>query len=79
MVVVLRAASLPRTRVLASFVDDPARLSAVSSHLVTKLHDAVLVSLDLRQMEGDVSVDLVEERDPITDQDRQDRTANFVC
>src|SRR5947209_7213505 len=29
-------------------------------------------------MEGDVSVELLEEWDPITDQDRQDRIANFV-
>jgi hypothetical protein len=29
-------------------------------------------------MEGDVSVKLLEEWDPIADQDRQDRIANFV-
>ncbi len=31
------------------------------SHLVTQLNHAVLVSLDLREMEGDVSVKLLEE------------------
>ncbi len=50
----------------------------MSSHLVTKLHHAALVGFDLRQMEGDVSVELLEEWDPITNQDRQDRIANFV-
>ena len=29
-------------------------------------------------MEGDVPVELFEERDPIPNQDRQDRIANFV-
>src|SRR2546428_12098921 len=50
----------------------------MSSHLVTKLHHTALVGFDLRQMEGDVSVELLEEWDPITNQDRQDRIANFV-
>src|ERR1019366_7123523 len=53
-------------------------LAATSSHLVTKRHHAVLVGFDLRQMEGDVSVELVEEWDSFTDQDRHDRIANFV-
>ena len=53
-------------------------LAAMSSHLVTKLHHAALVGFDLRQMEGDVSVKLLEEWDPVTNQDRQDRIANFV-
>src|SRR5439155_23489325 len=47
-------------------------------HLVTKLHHAALVGFDLCQMEADVSVELLEEWDPITNQDRQDRIANFV-
>jgi hypothetical protein len=50
----------------------------LSSHLVTKLHHAVLVGFDLRQMEGDVFVEFLEELDPITNQDRQDRITNFV-
>src|SRR2546423_3520472 len=50
----------------------------MSSHLVTKLHHAALIGFNLRQMEGDVSVELLEERDPIANQDRQDRIANFV-
>ena len=50
----------------------------MSLHIVTKLHYAALVGFDLRQMEGDVSVEFLEERDPITNQDRQDRIANFV-
>jgi len=52
--------------------------AAMSLHLVTKLHHAALVGFDLRQMEGDVSVELFEERDPVTNQDGQDRIANFV-
>ena len=42
----------------------------LSSHLVTKRHHAALIGFDLRQMQGDVSVELVEEWDPITNQDR---------
>jgi hypothetical protein len=49
-----------------------------SSDLVMKLHHAALVGFDLRQMEGDVSVELFEEPYPIADQDRQDRITNFV-
>jgi hypothetical protein len=48
------------------------------SHLVTKRDRAALVGFDLRQVEGDVSVELLEEWDPITNQDRQDRITNFV-
>ena len=50
----------------------------LSSRPVTKLHHAALVGFDLRQMEGDVSVEFLEEWDPITNQDRQDRITNFV-
>ena len=50
----------------------------MSSHLLTKLHHAALVGFDLRQMESDVSVEFLEEWDPITNQDRQDRITNFV-
>jgi hypothetical protein len=47
-------------------------------HLVTKFHHAALVGVDLRQVKGDVSVELLEEWDPITNQDWQDRMADFV-
>ena len=50
----------------------------LSSHLVTKFHRAALVGFDLRQMEGDVPVERLEEWDPFTDQDGQDRITNFV-
>lgn len=50
----------------------------LSSYLVTKLHHAVPVGFDLRQMEREVSVELVEERDAFTNQDGQDRIPNFV-
>src|SRR5437762_1109542 len=50
----------------------------MSSHFVTKLHHAALIGFDLRQMEGDVSVELLEEPYPIANQDRQDRITNFV-
>src|SRR5262249_25123620 len=53
-------------------------LAAKSSHFVTKLHHAALVGLDLREMEGDIAVELVEEWYPVANQDRQDRIANFV-
>ena len=46
--------------------------------MVTQRHRAALVGLDLRQVEGDVFVELLEEWDPITNQDRQDRITNFV-
>src|SRR5258705_10536081 len=54
-------------------------LSRPSSHFITKLDHAALVGFDLRQVETDVSGDLVEERDPITNQDREDRIAHFVA
>src|SRR6516165_10860226 len=50
----------------------------MSFYFVTKLHHAALVGFDLREMKGDVSVELREEGDPITNQDRQDRITNFV-
>jgi hypothetical protein len=53
-------------------------LATMSSDLVTKLHHAALVGFDLCQMESDVSVELLEERYPIANQDRQDRITNFV-
>ena len=53
-------------------------LATMSSHLVTKLHHAALIGFDLGQMESDVSVELLEERYPIANQDRQDRITNFV-
>ena len=48
------------------------------SHLITKLHYAVLVGFDLRQMEVYISVELLEEWDSIANQDRQDRITYFV-
>src|SRR2546426_2241126 len=50
----------------------------MSSHLVTKRHRAALVGFDLRQMKGDVSVELLEKPYPIANQDRQDGITNFV-
>jgi hypothetical protein len=49
-----------------------------SSHLVTKRYYAALIGFNLCKMEGDISVELVEEAEPITDQDWQDRITNFV-
>ena len=72
----LRCASQLADEAPASLADHLSR--RLSSHLVTKLHHAALVGFDLRQMEGDVSVELLEEWDPITNQDRQDRITNFV-
>jgi len=46
-------------------------LATMSSHLITKLHHAALIGFNLRQMEGDVSVEPLEERYPIANQDRQ--------
>src|SRR6266545_7375263 len=50
----------------------------MSAHLVAKFHHTALVGFDLRQVEGDVLVERLEEGDPIADQDRQDRIANLV-
>src|SRR3954468_24138057 len=52
--------------------------AGLTSHLVPKRRHAALVSFDFPQMEGDVAVELLEELDPIPDQDRQDRITNFV-
>jgi len=43
-----------------------------------KAPPCALIGFDLRQMEGDVSGELLEERYPIANQDRQDRITNFV-
>ena len=43
-----------------------------------QLNHAVLVGFDLHEMKGDVFVELLEEWDSITDQDRQDRITNVV-
>jgi hypothetical protein len=53
-------------------------LAAISLHLVTKLHHAAFIGFDLRKMESDVSVELLEKLYPIANQDRQDRITNFV-
>jgi len=53
-------------------------LATMSSHLVTQLNHAVLVGFDPCEMEGDVSVEVLEKWDPIANQDRQDRITNFV-
>jgi len=58
---------------------DVSWLAAMRQHLVTKRHHAALIGFDLRQMEGDISVELLEEWDSIANQDRQDRITNFVC
>src|SRR5260370_6729746 len=53
-------------------------LATMSPHFVTKLHHAAFIGLDLRQIESDFSVELLEELYPIANQDRQDRITNFV-
>jgi hypothetical protein len=50
----------------------------MSSHLVTKPHHAAFIGFDLRQMEEDVSVELLKKRYSIANQDRQDRITNFI-
>jgi hypothetical protein len=50
----------------------------MSSHLVTQFDHAAFVGLNPREMESDVSVQLLEEWDPITNQNRQDRIIDFV-
>jgi hypothetical protein len=49
-----------------------------SSRLVTKRDHAALVGFDLRQMEGNIPVELLEEGYPIANQDRQDRIMHLV-
>src|SRR3974390_3312048 len=49
-----------------------------SSPFLTKSPPPPLIAFDLRQMKGDISVELLEETDPITDQDWQDGITNFV-
>jgi hypothetical protein len=43
-----------------------------------ELDHAALVGFDLHEMEGDVSVELPEERDSITNQDREYGVTHFV-
>ena len=50
----------------------------MSSHVVTQLDHAALVGFDLREVEGDVFVELLEEWYPIANQDRQDPITHLV-
>ena len=50
----------------------------MSSHLVPKPHHPALVGFDFSQMKGDVAAGLPEKRNALTNQDRDDRVANFV-
>ena len=45
------------------------RLAAISSHVVTKLHYATLVSLDLREMEGNVSAELLKKLNAVANKE----------
>lgn len=53
-------------------------IAAIFSHVVAKLHHTGVIRLDLRQMEGNVPAEVIEKRDPVADQDGQDRITNFV-
>ena len=53
-------------------------LVTISSHFVAQFNDAVLVRFDVRQMEGHISVEFVEEWDSIANQSRHNRITNFV-
>src|SRR5450755_4588661 len=48
------------------------RVVSLSSHLVAQTQHPALIGFDLRHMEGDVSIELIEERYSIANQDRQD-------
>jgi len=50
----------------------------MSSHLITKAHHAALIGFDLRQMEEDVSIELIKERYSIANQDRKDRITDLI-
>src|SRR6266478_6061139 len=52
--------------------------AALSAHLVPKLHHPALVGFDFGQVEGDVLVEVLEEGDPIANQNRQNRIPNLV-
>jgi hypothetical protein len=46
--------------------------ATISSHLITKAHHAALVGFDLPKMKEDIPVELLKERYPLSNQDRQD-------
>jgi hypothetical protein len=52
--------------------------ATIFSHLITKAHHAALVGFDLLKMQEDISVELLKERYPLSNQDRQDRITNFI-
>ena len=56
----------------------PSSRATTSSHLVAQFNDAGPIGFDFREMEGDVSVEPLEEWDPVTNQDRQNRIRHFV-
>ena len=43
--------------------------AAISSHVVTKLHYATLVSLDLREMEGNVSAEVLKKLNAVANKE----------
>src|SRR5262245_19244602 len=51
---------------------------AKCSHFVPEFDDAADVGFDLRQMESDVSIELLEESDAIADHNREDRIPDLV-
>ena len=53
-------------------------LFTASAHFVTQIHHAAFIGFDLRQMQTDVPVEILEERYALTDQYRQDRITDFV-
>jgi hypothetical protein len=66
------APTIARLSVCNGLLGGVPSLAAMPWHLVTKFNHAVLVGFDLRQMEGHVFAELLEELDPVADQDRQD-------
>jgi hypothetical protein len=54
------------------------KLTLDTPDLVTQLHHAVLVALQVQQMQRDILVEPIEERDAVADQHWEDRVANLI-
>ena len=50
----------------------------MATHLITRRHHAGPVCFDLAEMEANITVESIEERNALANQDRHDRVPNFV-
>jgi hypothetical protein len=65
-------------RALHAVVGGMSLLVTLTTHFVTQFNHTALVGFDLGEMECNVFVESFEERDSITNEDRQDRIRHLI-